>query len=708
MQRAPQQQQPQAPSQQPVFKVFLTGIAVEFDKAELNRFFKLRFPSVIRVDLIKQKENPELNKGFGFVELYREEEQQAIIRQEYFYFSGRVFSAKEHKTGQDLERYKDTVEKRRLFICNVNLQATDKELKEFFSQYTLIENAYLVNRSKERRSKRGGGSRRGAGRKICCGYGYVVVKYASDAPKILDIKEFWIKGKKAIVKPFNAQKHRQLEGSNKAKNSGQREDRARFQDQHRAADISSQKKANEGQKRADLTQNGGKKNKKNFQSQNSTHSHVYYQLIEEDREFEHQEAPREERYLDSNHFSSISVSRSRGLVSPNLRHQEEPSKEFEEGSGLNFQRFKSNSNFNKVIHQKSTLGLRGLEIERGSIQSSQGFEINHNRRAESRNYEKFCQIERRRIISTIEQEGKLSAKQAISHQNLIHMEHTTGFSHQESGSRRQQQPQTQGLTPAWNQEYSLREPATHYQISSDKRSAENFGRDGYQKGGRLGGAAQTQGSFGKSSQRYYQTRGDLPANQGDVFDHGRPLSPPEEQEWRRGLDYHHPSRGSVEGPKRMLMTSQTESEGFRMMTRTNKNQEQQGGFVSLRSIQYTSMSSERILKSISRPVLANQEEMRGLQNEFLESRWRQISVDPQADDVGGEAEESIHHFADDDDESVSAYSAEYYIPRSLPLDSKDVLRNHLMAFRVQDNHRRSNIVLRLAEDAQSAVLSGKN
>ena len=214
MQKAPQQQT-QAPPRT-IFKVFLTGIAVDFDKRELTQFFRSQYPSVIRVDLLKQKEHPELNRGFGFIELLNREEQQAILRQENFRFSGRLFSAKEHKKGKDLEKYKDAVERRRLFVCNVNLEVTDKELKTFFSEYAFIENAYLVNRKQY-------GASRQASAQPRSGFGYVVVRYHEDARKLLDIQEFWVRGRKAIVKPFNPKKHYKngdCLGGQKGKNEG--------------------------------------------------------------------------------------------------------------------------------------------------------------------------------------------------------------------------------------------------------------------------------------------------------------------------------------------------------------------------------------------------------------------------------------------------------------------------------------------------------
>ena len=73
-----------------------------------------------------------------------------------------------------------------------------------------------------------------------------------------------------------------------------------------------------------------------------------------------------------------------------------------------------------------------------------------------------------------------------------------------------------------------------------------------------------------------------------------------------------------------------------------------------------------------------------------------------------EEEDSLDGYSEDAS-SVSALSAEYYIPRSLPLNSRDAVRKHLMANRVRDNHYPSNLLLhQKLSSLSSSAFGGEN
>ena len=195
--------------QQPVFKVFLTGIATHYREEQLYNFFKPQYPSVIRVDLIKQKNDSGYSKGFGFMELASQKEQKQIIKEMYFYLNGRKFAAKEHKRGKALKEYKQEVGNMRLFISNVDPTVTNKELKQFFSKIVSVEDAYLIQKEKfsaESSKKAGGSKGRKGPRKTK--YGYIVLMDEKDREMLVTTKKFKIKKRIAYVKAFDYSRHK--------------------------------------------------------------------------------------------------------------------------------------------------------------------------------------------------------------------------------------------------------------------------------------------------------------------------------------------------------------------------------------------------------------------------------------------------------------------------------------------------------------------
>ena len=182
-------------------KIFLYGIAVNFKDQEVFNFFKKKFKSTVKVKLLKQKGRRRLNKGSGFLEVLSRKEAEEIINTETFFFKGRKFFAKEFLDGDALNNYKKDLERRRLFIYNIYARLSNEQLISFFNEIVPIENVYVIEKEKFKNSPRL------LANDIEKRYGYVVLRRASDAQILLDIREFRIGSSVAVVKKYDSEKH---------------------------------------------------------------------------------------------------------------------------------------------------------------------------------------------------------------------------------------------------------------------------------------------------------------------------------------------------------------------------------------------------------------------------------------------------------------------------------------------------------------------
>ena len=189
-----------------IYRVFLAGIATHYREKEVFDYFKAQYPSVIKVDLIKQKDDPESSKGFGFLELTSHKEQNPILKKANFILNGRKFTAKRHRKGRALRKHKEDMENRRLFVSNVDPTVTNAVLKSFFSRIVPLEDAYLIHIERLNPSKFKQKDIH-SGRLSDSKYGHLILRDPKDKEKLTKKKKFKIKSRIVFVKLFSSSKH---------------------------------------------------------------------------------------------------------------------------------------------------------------------------------------------------------------------------------------------------------------------------------------------------------------------------------------------------------------------------------------------------------------------------------------------------------------------------------------------------------------------
>ena len=576
------------------FKVFLTGIAVDFDRRKLYSFFKRHYPSVIRVDLIKQKEDPELNKGFGFIELLDREEQQAILKQEEFYFSGRIFSAKEHKTGEALEKYKNAVDRRRLFVCNVNLEVTDKDLKSFFSEYAFIENAYLVNRKKTKVPNQGASGKSKPNPEDRTGYGYVVVRTERDARILLETQKFWIKGKKAIVKPFNAKKHRKHE-----------------------------QPSNKNQTKIDLAEKKSQKKltkKRDFVRKTESPESGLSQIFQATNELYHS---REEFTQPSATMQALR----RGSI-----------------------------NLNRQINSLNS--SQPLELYPKGDHSQSHWRYQRENKKITKN-EKNFHFE---ICHQLERFGREKSVQMVPNPALNDRicYDQEQYTHNHYTERERRTPPFGVQGPGERHDQTQSEGRRHFQAVIQLRGNVSYYDSRFS-------------SEMKEKLHYYaETDGYLRGEPAEC--HNQPFS----RKFEQFSDF---SQFCLQKFSARENQGQNSKMSCQNSNKGNSNNPKQIQRASIRSTRQNPSQTFQILNRASpqQPI----------------PRWHQIpqNINEALEEEVEEEVLSIHNIS-----SVSSTSGPRYIPRSLPADSRDALKNHLMSYRVQENHHRHNILMKILRE----------
>ena len=178
-------------------RLFLAGLSFNFTEAQLYKFFKRSYKSLQRVILVDQKGDSGLNQGFGFADFSDPAEKAEVLRREFFVLDGRRFSAKPFKKGKQLQKFKNGVKNRRIFIHNVDWRVTNKQLMDFFGRLVQLEDAYLINRTEfdpsvsEKRK-----------------YGYLVLKREEDAQILFRRKSYLLGRSKILLKAYNSARHK--------------------------------------------------------------------------------------------------------------------------------------------------------------------------------------------------------------------------------------------------------------------------------------------------------------------------------------------------------------------------------------------------------------------------------------------------------------------------------------------------------------------
>ena len=230
-------------------QVFLTGLSGFVREQELLDFLRSQASGVLSVVLPKRS-----NSGYAFVRMRDEASAEQILKLKNMRFKERGLQIKEFMEGKKLSSFKKEVNLRRLFVYSIPKRTKDEEIRELFSRFGQIEDAYIIRDRKTKKSR--------------C-FGYVVFTDPEIAQMVASMKLIAFEGKDVKVQmhdsDHNTKKKKEEEMAEQAKQVGGAGEEIgdANQSEQAAQDNSEGKKAgNNAQKKK------GKKNKKSETSQN--------------------------------------------------------------------------------------------------------------------------------------------------------------------------------------------------------------------------------------------------------------------------------------------------------------------------------------------------------------------------------------------------------------------------------------------------------
>lgn len=120
---------------------FVGSLPGPVNELELRRYFE-EFGRLISLDIIK-KRNTNLCKGYGFLAIALHCPEREFLAKSHV-FEDRVLTIEPFVLGSKLSFKKIEFKNRRLFVKNLSPQISDIDLKDYFSQFGQVDNAYTA------------------------------------------------------------------------------------------------------------------------------------------------------------------------------------------------------------------------------------------------------------------------------------------------------------------------------------------------------------------------------------------------------------------------------------------------------------------------------------------------------------------------------------------------------------------------------------
>lgn len=172
--------------------VFMIGLPTTTDQAYFSNWIRKELPKLnfkqIKFPKSKQK------GAFAFIEFEDEASRNGILELPHLLFNNRELKFQPYRTGEELQRYRETVQRRRLYIFGFKPTFTKKDLKSIFSGFGELDDAYIIKDRKTGKSK--------------C-FGYVIYKSVETATQVAEMSSLEYKGSTVRFKMHERKKKNQ-------------------------------------------------------------------------------------------------------------------------------------------------------------------------------------------------------------------------------------------------------------------------------------------------------------------------------------------------------------------------------------------------------------------------------------------------------------------------------------------------------------------
>ena len=137
-------------------KLFIGGLKGNIKKKDLDQFLKT-FGPIKMLKIAKDKKAKYICKGYCIVQMQNERDYKKLLEgREPIYFQNRKLHVKPYFEGEDLAKFHQDFNLRRVFVQGLNKVTSDSIFVNYFNKFGQIENGYILRSFKTKESKEEG------------------------------------------------------------------------------------------------------------------------------------------------------------------------------------------------------------------------------------------------------------------------------------------------------------------------------------------------------------------------------------------------------------------------------------------------------------------------------------------------------------------------------------------------------------------------
>lgn len=131
--------------------VFMIGLPTTTNHSFFKSWFCENFPEFKFKKIIFPKKKKKM--AYAFIEFEDEMSRNEILSLPHIKFQNRELKFQPYRTGKKLKKFRNEVQKRRLFVHGLKPFITKNDLQKIFSEFGELDDAYLIKNLKTGRSK---------------------------------------------------------------------------------------------------------------------------------------------------------------------------------------------------------------------------------------------------------------------------------------------------------------------------------------------------------------------------------------------------------------------------------------------------------------------------------------------------------------------------------------------------------------------------
>lgn len=185
-------------------KICLVGLSVDYTKQDILDYMQSLFPSAQFELNMKLKKNNK-NKGWAALTTDRQIFKKSILEMKKFNLKGKNFFATDFLEKEDLQKFQEDFNRRKLFVNKIPLEVTTMQFRDFFEQFGELEDAFVVT------SKR---------KKLDLNYGFLIFKRREDSERLLEHEVIDFSGSEVTIERFRCRQTQQDDGLAKKGETG--------------------------------------------------------------------------------------------------------------------------------------------------------------------------------------------------------------------------------------------------------------------------------------------------------------------------------------------------------------------------------------------------------------------------------------------------------------------------------------------------------